>query len=100
MDNATSFRAEEMRKMLEHWNVVPYYRAAWRPSGNGIVERHHRTIKAMAERMRSSPIEAVYWYNLTPKDGQKEDSVPHRSLFTYSWRLKGYTNGDESKDVP
>ena len=81
MDNATSFRAEETRNMLERWGVRSIYRAAWRPSGNGIVERHHRTIKAMAERMRSSPIEAVYWYNVAPKDGQKEDSVHEKYCF-------------------
>jgi len=101
MDNATSFRAEETRNMLERWGVMSIYRAAWRPSGNGIVERHHRTIKAMAERMRSSPIEAVYWYNVTPKDGQKDESVPHRSVCTYDWRLKGYSKEEgSSKEVP
>ncbi|KAF2360595.1 Reverse transcriptase RNA-dependent DNA polymerase [Trinorchestia longiramus] len=46
---------------------------------NGIVERHHRTVKAIAERGRISPIEAVYWYNSTPRSGQDELSVLQRS---------------------
>lgn len=51
-----------------------------------IVERIHRTIKTIAERSSISPLEAVFWYNVTPKSGQIEASVPQRSLFTYEWR--------------
>ena len=64
----------------------PFFRAAYRPSGNGIVERHHRTIKAMAERGGITPSEAVFWYNLSPRSGQNADSVPQRSVFRYDWR--------------
>lgn len=64
----------------------PFFRAAYRPSGNGIVERHHRTIKAMAERGRITPAEAVFWYNMSPRSGQNVDSVPQRLVFRYDWR--------------
>ena len=87
MDNAATFRAEEMKHLLCKWRIKPLFRAAYRPSGNGIVERHHRTIKTMAERLRISPLEAVYWYNISPRDRQNEDSVPQKSIFKYDWSL-------------
>ena len=89
MDNAAAFKSDEMNQLLEKWGVVPYFRAAHRASGNGIVERSHRTIKAMAERSGSNPIESVFFYNVAPRKGQKSESVPQRSLFTYEWRLPG-----------
>ena len=30
--------------MLSKWNVVQLFSCAYRPSGNGIIERNHRTI--------------------------------------------------------
>ena len=89
MDNSASFRSEEMRTFLGRWGVSPCYRAAYRPSGNGIVERHHRTIKVSAERGDISPIEAVFWYNMSPRNGQNDNSVPQKALFTYEWRHPG-----------
>ena len=86
MDNAMAFRSEVMKRFLNKWKVRSYFRAAYRPSGNGIVERHHRTIKAMAERGGIAPGEAVFWYNMSPREGQCEESVPQRSLFKYDWR--------------
>ena len=61
MDNSTVFRSATKQELLNKWNVSPYCRAAYRTSGNGIVERHHRTIKSMAEKAYISPVEAVYW---------------------------------------
>ena len=58
----------------------PFFREAYRPGGNGIVERNHRTVKAMAERGKGDPIEAVYWYNNAPRDRQREKSVPRASI--------------------
>ena len=86
MDNGPAFRSEVFKEMCDKWGVRQFFRAAYRPSGNGIVERHHRTIKAAAERSRISPTEAVYWYNMSPKTGQDETTVPHRAIFTYEWR--------------
>ncbi|GAB1602697.1 hypothetical protein Ahia01_000549600 [Argonauta hians] len=86
MDNSPSFRSEVLRQTLERWKVRPYYRAAYRPNGNGIVERNHRTIKAMAERSQISPQEAVFWYNMTPRVGQADETVPHRAVYGYAWR--------------
>lgn len=86
MDNGTAFRSQTLKNMLDRWNVSRFFRAAYRPSGNGIVERHHRTIKAMAERAQVTPMEAVFWYNMSPRSGQEERTVPHRAVFTYEWR--------------
>lgn len=86
MDNGTVFRSEIFQTMLKKWKIKSYYRAAYRPGGNGIVERHHRTVKAIAERGRISPEEATFWYNMSPKVGQRDDTVPHRAIFNYEWR--------------
>ena len=86
MDNATVFRSALFRKLLDRWNVTPLFRAAYRAEGNGVVERHHRTIKAVAERGGIDPRESVFWYNITPRVGQKEDSIPQQALFRYVWR--------------
>ena len=89
MDNARAFHSTEMSDLLGKWGVRAFYRAAYRAEGNGIVERNHRTIKASAERANISPIDAVYWYNISPRYGQKAESVPQRSVTTYQWRLLG-----------
>ena len=86
MDNATVFRSELLKRALDNWSVRRFFRAAYHPSGNGIVERHHRTIKAMAERGSISPMEAVFWYNMSPRAGQAENSLPPRAMFRYEWR--------------
>ena len=87
MDNATAFRSAKMREFLASWGVDPCYRAAYRASGNGIIERHHRTIKAKAERGEMDPIQAVYWYNVSPRSGQEEETIPQRAVHPYEWRL-------------
>ena len=85
-DNGAAFRSRVLESMLNKWNVRRCFRAAYRPSGNGIVERHHRTIKTMAERGAISPLEAVLWYNMSPRSGQDESTVPQRAVFRYEWR--------------
>ncbi|KAK4318086.1 hypothetical protein Pmani_010884 [Petrolisthes manimaculis] len=80
LDNSTAFRSQYLGDMLGRWKISRVFRAAYRPGGNGIVERHHRTIKAIAERGGISPIEAVYWYNSTPRSG------PQQSVYRYEWR--------------
>lgn len=87
MDNATVFRSKTFMDFLAGWKIEPFFRAAYRPSGNGIVERIHRTIKATAERGKMSPVDAVFYYNCSPRYGQDETSVPHRSVMRYEWRL-------------
>ena len=105
-DNSTVFRSAALRETLDRWKVRRFFRAAYRPSGNGIVERHHRTVKAVAERGQISPLEAVFWYNMAPRSGQEEVSVPQRAVFRYEWRhpcaepqVEGEGEGPESVEV-
>ena len=60
MDNSTVFRSGTLKSMFDKWKVKRFFRAAYRPGSNGIVERHHRTIKAIAERGRISPAEVCF----------------------------------------
>lgn len=99
MDNSTAFRSRVMKEMLDKWNVSRYFRAAYRPSGNGIVERHHRTIKALAERGQITPMEAVFWYNLAPRSGLDGATVPQRAVFCYEWRHPSKIPTAEKKDT-
>ena len=87
MDNATALKSEKMMVFLSTWNIEPWYRSAYRASGNGIVERHHRTIKSMAEKSNVNPVQAVFWYNVSPKRGQDPESVPQKGVHSYEWRL-------------
>ncbi|XP_054285261.1 uncharacterized protein LOC129001833 [Macrosteles quadrilineatus] len=89
MDNSATFRCEQIEQLCEEWGVIRRFRCVNRPSGNGIVERNHRTIKRMATRTRRSVQEMVYWYNLTPKEDLNEESTPSSRLFCYRWRCKG-----------
>lgn len=45
-----------------------HFQGAYAPSGNGGVERSHRTVKVIAARKGCSIAEAVYPYNITPRD--------------------------------
>lgn len=86
LDNSTAFRSEAMRLFCDSWPIRRRYRAAYVPSGNGIVERHHSTIKRMAERCRTSPQSALFWYNLAPKHGGDRRSAPSSGVHSYEWR--------------
>ena len=95
MDNALSFHSEAMTNMLKDWDIKPLFRAAYRPSGNGIVERHHRTIKSIAERANITPQMAVYWYNMTARSGTDPSSVPHHSIYQYTWKWPLHNETDD-----
>ena len=55
MDDGASFHSKVLRELCEEWDVNQYFRSVYHQSGNGIIERNHRTIKAGAERSRISP---------------------------------------------
>jgi len=83
LDNFKSFRSHQVLALLQRWNVSQWFRCAHRPSGNGIVERHHRTIKRMAARSRGNVLDMVYYYNLAPKVPGNADSSPRSRLFRF-----------------
>ena len=89
LDNGASFRSRVFRLMCDKWDVHVEYRCAYRASGNGVVERIHRTVKRMAARTGSHVLDMVYWYNVSPKVGIMEATVPSSELFRYRWRCPG-----------
>ncbi|KAK3879159.1 hypothetical protein Pcinc_016253 [Petrolisthes cinctipes] len=86
MDNSTAFRSHQFAEACREWNVTRRFRAAYRPSGNGIAERMHRTIKSMAARSGKSPLKMVFWYNLAAREGVNGETAPAKVLHKYSWR--------------
>ena len=100
LDNGGCFRSAEFRGLCERWGVRTLFRCAHRASGNGIVERHHRTIKRMAERSKQPPEKMVFWYNLSPKSGTDGISSPHKGVYSYEWRHPGRAvrHGNELND--
>ena len=88
-DNDSAFRSEPFRSFCEQWGVALRFRCAYVPSGNGIVERNHRTIKRIAARKRCTIAEAVYWYNVTPRDSVSPSTAPANAVHQYYVRLKG-----------
>ena len=52
----------------------------------GMVGEIGGLVKAIAERGGIPPEEAAFWYNMAPKVGLRDDTVPHRSVFNYEWR--------------
>ena len=88
-DNGAVFRSLKFRQLCECWSVRLMFRCAYRPAGNGIVERNHRTIKRMAARTNGDPLDMVFWYNASPKVKMRPESVPALMLSSYQWRCPG-----------
>lgn len=86
LDNSATFKSELLVAMCQRWGVQIRYRAAYRASGNGVVERHHRTIKRMAARAGMSVLEAAFYYNFLPREGTNAASCPYRRIFRYRRR--------------
>ena len=53
----------------------------------------------MAERSHSSVEEAVYWYNVTPKDSCTESTAPGAQAYRYRMRVRPAAANDQSSDV-
>ena len=81
LDNATEFRGRRMEAFASRWGVTLRFRAVHEAGGNGIVERHHRTIKVMSARQGCTVGEAVHRYNMTPRDDRRPESAPAARLF-------------------
>lgn len=87
-DNATIFHSTPFRKFTDHWAIEVLYRCAHVPSGNGISERSHRTIKTIVARSNCSVSEAVYRYNVTPHSGNSK-TPPSDHIHNYKFRVIG-----------
>ena len=86
-DNPASFRSSVFGEFASRWGMSVRYRCANVPSGNGISERSHRTIKTILPRTGCSVAEGVYRYNTMPRK-QCNDS-PANQIFSYDVRLLG-----------
>lgn len=80
-DNGPAFRSQELTEFLSKWTVSQRFSCAYRPSGNGIVERNHRTIKRMVARSGGSVESMLYFYNNSPNDS---GVVPSSAVFRYA----------------
>ena len=70
---------------MDRWGVKAIFRAAYRPSGNGIAERNHRSVKRTAARCKISIPHALFWYNATNKS--VGGVSPAELLGGVRWRL-------------
>lgn len=84
-DNGTVFRSRQCQEMLQQWEVRHQLSCAYRPQGNSVVERNHRTIKRAAKRGAMSAEKAVFWWNAS-SDGKPS---PFESLFSARPRIPG-----------
>ena len=82
-DNGTAFTSTFFRAFCHDWGITLLLRCAYRPSGNAIIERNHRTIKRMAARTNGDPLDMVFWYNMSP---MKNGTIPSSAICSYSWR--------------
>lgn len=87
-DNGASFKSDPVRRVCDKFGVKVLFRCAYRPSGNGVVERNHRTIKRTAARAGIDPLDAAHWYNLLPRVKDDPCSVPS-AMLQYRWRFPG-----------
>ena len=99
-DNDTAFRSEAFSSFAAKWGVAVHYRCAYVPSGNGIAERAHRTIKRIAARHQCPVDEAVYWYNASPRGPSYSDAAaPANGIYSYKIRLLGLDRVVDSVEV-
>ena len=77
-DNGTVFRSRELVELCKYWEVKQENSCAYRPKGNGIVERVHRSIKRTVGRTNKSVEEAVFWHN---NSASPSNLVPFEVIF-------------------
>ena len=88
-DNDTAFWSSLFETFLDEWRVQLRFCCAYVPSGNGIIEQCHRTVKRIAARNQCTIPEAVDWFNIMPKDDVSSATAPANMVYQYRIRLKG-----------
>ena len=88
-DNDTAFRSGAFTQFAERWGLRVRLICAYVASGNGIAERCRRSVKRIAARKCCSIAEAVYWYNVAPKDDVDTATAPANRLYIYGMRVLG-----------
>ncbi|XP_067950476.1 uncharacterized protein [Watersipora subatra] len=87
-DNGPCFTGARMKEFLQKWSVEQILSCAYKPIGNGITEKHRRTIKRAVIRTGKGPEEMAYWYNNSPNSN---GIVPVEKLYSYRSDLAGAT---------
>lgn len=85
-DNGTAFRSRDVYQLFEYWEIGHLLTCAYRPQGNSVIERIHRTVKRTAIRGGKSIEEAMFWVNCTSGD---EGPSPYEFLFCARSRKPG-----------
>ena len=88
-DNASTFWCQEFQKFTSKWGIKMCYQCAYFLEGNSIAEHCHRTVKRIAARTQCSIPEALYWYNVMPKDNATPSTEPANGIYHYKQRIKG-----------
>ncbi|KRY45013.1 hypothetical protein T03_3940 [Trichinella britovi] len=97
-DNDTVFRGRNFTEFVARWGVRVRYPCAYAPSGNGIAERCHRSVKVIAARKNCTVEEAVYLYNVTPRDGRNPWTAPANVVHAYAVRVRGVDQATEEPE--
>ena len=88
LDNDPAFRGRQFQALAAEWGVELRFRCAYVPSGNGVAERVHRSVKTIAARKGCSIAEAVFLYNASPQDNKTNMSTPSNQIHRYELRTK------------
>ena len=97
LDNDTAFRSRQFEALAAEWQVKLKFRCAYIPSGNGIAESVHRTVKTIAAKTGCDIADAVYLYNASAQDNKTDESTPANQLYRYSARAKLLESSDEER---
>ena len=98
-DNDPAFRSRRFRALTVRWGVKVRFRCAHVPSGNAVIERCHRSVKVIAARKGCSITEAVFRYNVMPRDDETADSAPASRLYRYQVRVQGLDSESHEPEV-
>lgn len=96
-NNDTAFRRRMFADFAKKWFVRLCFHCAHVPSGNGIIERCHRTVMVIAARKGCSVAKAVYLYNLRPQDDLTSSTAPVNMLYQHRVRVRKVDPREESE---
>ena len=78
-DNDTMFTCRQFKEFTSSWGVHLRFPV----SSCNSWECSHRSIKTITARKNCPVLEAVYWYNVTPKDNLSASTLPDDMLHRY-----------------
>ena len=88
-ENNTALPSKQFEYFLDEWGIQLRLQCVHVPSGNGIVERCHGSVKRIAARKQCIVADIVYRYNTTPKDDISIASALANTIHRYRVQIKG-----------